>query len=329
MIEYKIEKYQSKFSSNTTDTQSDLDSEKPSKLNVVLSYDVCKLINDQFFEDYILVFISFPLTVIIYLWNAYKCNIDHEFHCRFSRIRIKKNKSSKPNSTPIKSLDDTITSDQSMLNENEAAKIVKKDARNRESVIHNLGYSCSYWCDRLKLNKFKKLNCTMCGLMCSCNFTFPVPINPFSKRNRFITAIIYAAYTYNILKIFEYLIVGDQHIQTSNKLYEKTKTIIQNASLNNLSLSQINKGILGKYDEVSSSFTQFAERGILMDLLKQICNVVIIGLRYYPVLLCVELKRKSKLIYFLTTLYVVFLFLSYLYMNIFCLLSASDRKSVV
>jgi hypothetical protein len=61
-----------------------------------------------------------------------------------------------------------------------------------------------------------------------------------------------------------------------------------------------------------------------MDLLKQICNVIIIGLRYYPVLLCVELKRKSKLIYFLTTLYVLFLFVMYLYMNIFCLLSASQ-----
>jgi len=67
-----------------------------------------------------------------------------------------------------------------------------------------------------------------------------------------------------------------------------------------------------------------AERGILMDLLKQICNVIIIGLRYYPVLLCVELKRKSKLCYFVTTLYVLLLFFSYIYMNIFCLLAASN-----
>ena len=150
--------------------------------------------------------------------------------------------------------------------------------------------------------------------MCSCNFKLPVPINPFSKRNRFITAVIYAAYTYNILKIFEYLIVGDKHIQESNRLLERAK-LLQNQSLQNVTGS-----LLNKLDHMS----QFAERGILMDLLKQICNVIIIGLRYYPVLLCVELKRKSKFCYFITSLYVLFLFFSYVYMNIFCLLSASN-----
>lgn len=52
--------------------------------------------------------------------------------------------------------------------------------------------------------------------------------------------------------------------------------------------------------------------------------MIIIGLRYYPVLLCVELKRKSKFCYFITSLYVLLLFFSYIYMNIFCLLSASN-----
>lgn len=156
--------------------------------------------------------------------------------------------------------------------------------------------------------------CTFFGVMCSCSFKLPVPINPFSKRNRFITAVIYAAYTYNILKIFEYLIVGDKHIQESNRLLERAK-LLQNQSLTNVTSS-----ILNKIDHVS----QFNERGILMDLLKQICNVIIIGLRYYPVLLCVELKRKSKFCYFITSLYVLFLFFSYVYMNIFCLLSASN-----
>lgn len=165
-------------------------------------------------------------------------------------------------------------------------------------------------CQRLRLNRM----CTIFGVMCSCSFKLPVPINPFSKRNRFITAVIYAAYTYNILKIFEYLIVGDKHIQESNRLLERAK-LLQNQSLTNVTSS-----ILNKIDHVS----QFNERGILMDLLKQICNVIIIGLRYYPVLLCVELKRKSKFCYFITSLYVLFLFVSYVYMNIFCLLSASN-----
>jgi len=139
----------------------------------------------------------------------------------------------------------------------------------------------------------------------------PVPVNPFSKRNRFITAIIYAAYTYNILKIFEYLIVGDKHIQEGSRMLEHAK-LLQNHTIKNLTSVARNK------------LDNMIERGILMDLLKQICNVIIIGLRYYPVLLCVELKRKSKLCYFVTSLYVLLLFFSYIYMNIFCLLAASN-----
>lgn len=316
MIEYKIERYERKFAQNSTRKGEELEIDaSKSKLTVVLSYDVCKLINDQFFEDYILVFISFPLTVLIYLWNAYKCNIDHEHKCRFSKFKIRKNLKE----STSRDLDDTVTSDQSIIQENETRTRYKKklEKERSKSVVHSFCFTFSYLCRRLRLNRLKSLSCTMCGLMCSCNFSLPVPINPFSKRNRFITAIIYAAYTYNILKIFEYLIVGDQHIQNINN---QSKHLLQNASFSNLSISDINKNVLKKYDE----FSQFAERGILMDLIKQICNVVIIGLRYYPVLLCVELKRKSKLIYFMTTLYVTFLFFMYLYMNIFCLLSASQ-----
>lgn len=312
MIEYKIERYERQFASNST---SEVLSDKSSKFTIILSYDICKLINDQFFEDYILVFISFPLTMFIYLWNAYRCNIDHHNWCRFSKLRIKRNKN----------LNDTNTSSEnSVLTDHEASKVIgKKKQESRKSIADNLCFTFSLICRRLKLNRIFNLNCTMCGLMCSCNFTFPVPINPFSKRNRFITAVIYAAYTYNILKIFEYLMIGDQHIQAGNRLLEESKYLLENVSLSNLNLTDINKGFQNKYDQVSQTFNQFSERGILMDLLKQICNVVIIGLRYYPVLLCVELKRKSKLIYFLTTLYVLFLFVSYLYLNIFCLLSAS------
>ena len=175
-------------------------------------------------------------------------------------------------------------------------------------------------CRRLKLHKIKKFTmCTIFGMMCSCNFKLPVPINPFSKRNRFITAVIYAAYTYNILKIFEFLIVGDRHIQEGNRLIERAK-LLQNQTFTNLTNMAMNK-IDASLDHIAN---MSVERGILMDLLKQVCNVIIIGLRYYPVLLCVELKRKSKFCYFITSLYVLLLFFSYIYMNIFCLLSASN-----
>lgn len=97
MIEYKIEQYQNHFiakESNKSLQNDNLQAEQvidaPSKFTLILSYDVCKLINDQFFEDYMLIFISFPITVLMYLWNAYKSNKDHEYHCRFAKIRIKR-----------------------------------------------------------------------------------------------------------------------------------------------------------------------------------------------------------------------------------------------
>jgi hypothetical protein len=265
MIEYKIERFERHLASkNSTnqDTDTDTDTSKPSKFTVILSYDICNMIDDQFFEDYILVFISFPLTIVIYLWNAYRCNIDHAYHCNFSNIKIKKQQQ-----RSAKNLNETMSSysDQSVTTIHESAKVIKKEREKKtKSVLNNFCFTCSYLWHWLRLDRFKRVNCTMCGLMCSCNFTFPVPSNPFSKKNRFITAVIYAAYTYNILKIFEYLIVGDQHIQASNRFIERNKHILANGSLKNLSIDRINKGVLNKYDEVAHSFNTLAEVNIKM-----------------------------------------------------------------
>ena len=322
MIEYKIEQYQSHFrakenpASKPDPLMDELDN-KSSKFTLVLSYDICKLINDQFFEDYILIFISLPITVLIYMWNAFKCSGDHEYYCRFAKLKIKrKNRDNNFSTITIATaqLNSIEQSSLSIKSESSSSGDLPVEVNRFSAISNSICYTCSVLHRRLNLF----------GTICSCNLKLPVPINPFSKRNRFITAVIYAAYTYNILKIFEYLIVGDKHIQASNRLIEKSKDFIQNMSLQNASLASLNKNILLKYDEASQQFAALAERGILMDLLKQICNVFIIGLRYYPVLLCVELKRKSKFCYFITSLYVLLLFVSYIYMNIFCLLSASN-----
>ena len=260
MIEYKIERFERRLSSKNSTVYQDTDAEanKTSRFTIILSYDICNMIDDQFFEDYILVFISFPLTLIIYMWNAYRCNIDHSYHCNFSKIKIKKEQRSLNN----KSLNETMSSysDQSIATVHESTEVIKNEREKKtKSVLNNFCFTFSYLWHRMRLDRFKKLNCTMCGLMCSCNFTFPVPSNPFSKKNRFITAVIYAAYTYNILKIFEYLIVGDQHIQASNRFIERNKHMLANVSLKNLSINNINKGIINKYDEVTHSFNSLAE----------------------------------------------------------------------
>ena len=319
LIEFKINKFQSQSldDDETKKEIEDLDL-KSSRFTLFLSYDVCKLINDQFFEDYMLIIVSFPLTLVIYLWNAYKCQIDHDNFCQFGNLKVKRKNREKSLSTGV-----DINNNEIEVVSREKLKMKKKSVKKRLSV-ENFCYGCSVLSSYLGLDKLKKIfTCTCCGLMCSCSFSIPVPINPFSKRNRFVTAVIYAAYTYNILKIFEYLIVGDYQIQAGQKIVEQTKKILteQNASLANMTMSKLQE--ISSKIENPAQLIKSMERGILMDLLKQICNVIIIGLRFYPVLLCVELKRKSKFCYFITTLYVIFLLVSYIYLNTFCLISAS------
>ncbi len=86
MIEFKIEQYQRQLSGNRTES---VQAHQPSRLGIILSYDVCKLINDQFFEDYMLIFVSFPITMLIYVWNAFKCR-DHDYDCRFGSLKLKR-----------------------------------------------------------------------------------------------------------------------------------------------------------------------------------------------------------------------------------------------
>ena len=179
----------------------------------------------------------------------------------------------------------------------------------------------------------KWLTCCCCCCCCSCRLELPIPLSPFSKRNRFFTGVIYAAYTYNILKIFEYLLVGGD---STRQIVDNTKQFFDSAV--NLTqqpgglgrvvvdrLASVNLTLVKeRATQASAKLFAYAERGILVDLLKQICSVLIIGLRYYPILLCVELKRKSKLCYFLCAVYVLALLAYYVYMNIFCLLSAME-----
>lgn len=289
---------------NTTENLADdLNTFNTTYWTTFYSFDVCKIMNDQFLEDYLLIFVSLTLTGMIYFWNAFKCNRNHEYFCEFSKLRVK-------NCNSISSVDSLSKSTSSV------------DSQKSEK-IDSFAAFCSFICRALNLRQLKKF--TIFGFRCTCGIEFPIPMNPFSKRNRFITGIIYAAYTYNILKIFEYLVIGDQNLQ----LIDQGKNFIKNKNFSNLnltipsnvSLSQINKNFINSFQNATETFTKFAERGILMDLLKQICNVFIIGLRYYPVLLCTELKRKSKFCYLICTLYVIFLLIYYVYMNTFCLLS--------
>jgi hypothetical protein len=324
MIEERITRFFDKSNKDKSLEQIDKDS-KVGNLTTIFDWDLCKMANDQFLEDYLLVIFSLSLTVFIYLWNSFKIRKSHKYLCKFSKVSIRKCRS---NNTNEQSEDEVSREFIDTVETKSAASVdsVKTSAGAQRAQVK----TCSKFCDRfiicfisfkkwLNLGRFKRF--VVCGLDCNCGIDFPIPMNPFSKRNRFITGIIYAAYTYNILKIFEHMILGgDQTVS----MIDHTKSVFRGLNGTNftaLTNANLSSAVRDGYKEVLE-FAKQQERGILMDLLKQVCNVFIIGLRYYPVLLCAEVKRKSKLSYFLCTVYVASIFAYYLYMNTFCLLSA-------
>jgi hypothetical protein len=303
MIEYRISKFKEIYKVNPNKTIDEIDrTNATSYLTKIFSIDLCNTMNDQFLEDYIIIYFSLSLTIMIYFWNAFKCNKDPEYYCKFYNAGKKRPE----------------------RNDYDSPKTIYKS--DTDSQNHQNKYCFTIPFTQKRINLFNKF--TILGFICNCRFEFPIPMSPFSKRNRFITGIIYAAYTYNILKIFEYILVGgDQTLRT----VEKTQNLFKNfkfndtlSSISNTNLSLMSDKISHKFNNFTESATNYVERGILMDLLKQICSVLIIGLRYYPVLLCVELKRKSKFCYFICSMYVLSLLFYYVYMNIFCLLSAME-----
>ena len=142
----------------------------------------------------------------------------------------------------------------------------------------------------------------MSKFRCMVDLKLIVPMNPFGKNNRLITCIIYAAYIHNITKIFEFSL--------SDFNWLDMQRLDPNSSNETDSLkSLINKLV---------TFQSFNVYGILIDLLLKILNVFIIGFHFYPVLLCVEFKRRSKLSHFLCSVYVWLLFVYYVFVNELC-----------
>jgi hypothetical protein len=319
MIEERIRRFFDKSSKEKPLEYIDKDS-SVANLTTFFNWDLCKMANEQFLEDYFLILFSLSLTIFIYFWNSFKIKRSHKYFCKFSKVNVRKCRSKNQNMDDDS--DDETEANRTFLDSFDTKSNSQRNKR-QQAKEPNCCYRMIDWYINFKnwlnLGRFRRF--VACGMACTCGMDFPVPMNPFSKRNRFITGIIYAAYTYNILKIFEHLLIGGDQ---AHRLIDHTKSVIKGVNATNISaIVNANFSSLAKdsYRDIAD-FAKQQERGILMDLLKQICNVFIIGLRYYPVLLCAELKRKSKLCYLLCTIYVASIFAYYLYMNTFCLLSA-------
>ena len=324
-IENKYEKLKSfnqifnNLKNDTNTTASEDLADKLAKLvaDSKFSADICKLVESNN-EDYMFVFISLPLTLFIYIYNSFWCSRNHAYLCKFGKVKVKHNKRTNGDGVIFRGQE----------NEYENTKNWKSDASESTSLADSIEKPAikesSIVCSKIKnlLFKFKQnrkdKTKRLAFCCCTCRFDVISPMNPFGKRNRFITAIIYAAYTYNVLKIFENLLLGESWYDQTTSAADKIETVKDKIS----TLNPTNVG------SVILNFTSL-QRGILTDLLKQVLDVVIIGLRYYPILLCVEMKNKRALCYFFCSLYMWLLFAFHFYTNTFCLFFDSNDNDML
>ena len=196
-------------------------------------------------------------------------------------------------------------------------EVINQGDFNEDYVIFSLSFSFTIF---ILIWNFMKCRAEI-RRGCKTVELFPVPVKPFDKTHRFVTAVIYAAYTFSILRIFESLLT-DENLVTN--LSGRFKSAVNNMSVNMTrdwlkdSKSFLVNETQVRLSEMRESGHSYFERGILVDLLKQILHVLIMGFRYYPVLLCYELKVKSRACFFLCALYTWFLLVFQLLTNIYC-----------
>ena len=72
-------------------------------------------------------------------------------------------------------------------------------------------------------------------------------------------------------------------------------------------------------EKISNSLNSFqSSTGILYNLVAKILNVLMLGFTFYPILLCIELKKKSFLNYFLCSSYIWCMLAFHIFKDIVC-----------
>ncbi len=135
---------------------------------------------------------------------------------------------------------------------------------------------------------------------------FVIPNNPFSKSNRLLTCVIYSAYIQSLLKLFDFTSLLDSSSNAFSSNLTNDSMYIMIESLNSIST-----------------------RGILYNLGLIILNVFCVGVQWYPILLCGDLKVKSKLCYFLCIVYTWIMFMYFMASNELCAIDKIDYDLLV
>jgi len=114
----------------------------------------------------------------------------------------------------------------------------------------------------------------------------------------------------------------EKELKVPNLPWNKNVTLFINVTYANRS-NTTNQTFL---ENISVGFEDFQNNingGILLNLLVKICNVLILGLTFYPILLCVELKIKSLTNYFFSSVYIWCMLVYYVYNDFVC-----DRNEI-
>lgn len=112
----------------------------------------------------------------------------------------------------------------------------------------------------------------------------PFPSTPFSTSNRALSAAVYIIYTYDVLNIFMFVFMGN---------YLTTTTYLP---------------FVGNLSKAS---------GVLVELIMQFLQVILIGIKFYPILIVAD-AQPNIIIYFFSTIYMLFIWLSWFMKKAFC-----------
>lgn len=205
-----------------------------------------------------------------------------------------------------------------MLN---AAK--SKSVHDKKNCTYYKKYQNAIEQQHFSLSRFTLQRMAFYICFCSCGFTLPVPMNPFCKNNRFITCTIFAAYFFNIMKIFRTSLFDLGNFDDQVKLYDK---------LVNKSLSRINSTVVVNSSDINMddlmdlSFTDsmvkmqtsFLSAGILYNLIAKVMYVFVYGFHFYPILVCVDLKLKGTIAHGLCMIYAWLMLFYYILAETLC-----------
>ena len=110
----------------------------------------------------------------------------------------------------------------------------------------------------------------------------PFPSTPFSTTNRAQSAAVYIIYTYDVLNIFMFVFTG--------------------------SFLTTNLPFFGQISRTS---------GILVELVIQFLQVIMIGVKFYPILVVAD-AEPHLLIYLFSAIYMLFIWLTWFFKKALC-----------